>query len=537
MSMFGLDAAEGEYDPLDDWYDKALADGMGFKTEEEKQKYLTSLGDFEKHPLFANAPEDLKSHPLTEAFRSEREDGKNQFQLAEAYKQEGNDWIKGLKDEQTDRGKRMIYIEAWKRYTQALSFVSKVDVNDSSTVAEEEIPKIQVLHSQILSNRAMCSLSVTDFGKCKNDCNEAIKVWPSNDKAHYRLCKALASLRYWENCLEACNNAQNALKNKEAPKSTATSLSEIQSLKSQAMKEVKAKQVKMNHSSMLKKQWEVAWACMQAEGLSNLGYFSTSPGPVQARDMLPHYDSGRSKWPVLWMYPQHNQFDLIHAVDLDDLLVEHLVMMFPLGEGQEEGLGSVEQVEWDTDNEYTVSSLVVYVRLDEGPVVRSKQDWVQCCAEHRLLQTSILEEGLLQCEGDEGISTGSDSDSDISVSERQKKLTEKTVQIAMEREKLFHDEQEKQYQRYVSIQDQVQRKRKEDVSVGVPSHRELNAGCTFRDVLAVKGIVLMGGLLKLLVFVRGNKAHQHFLETVMGKFDSGDVAVKRDITIVQPTKP
>jgi hypothetical protein len=57
--------------------------------------------------------------------------------------------------------------------------------------------------------------------------------------------------------------AQTALKNKEAPKSTATSLSEIQSLKSQAMKEVKAKQVKMNLSSKLKKQWEDAWACMQ----------------------------------------------------------------------------------------------------------------------------------------------------------------------------------------------------------------------------------------------------------------------------------
>jgi hypothetical protein len=77
--------------------------------------------------------------------------GKNQFQLAEAYKQEGNDWIKGLKDEQTDRGKRMIYIEAWKRYTQALSFVSKVDANDSSTVAEEEIPKIQGILSMLPS--------------------------------------------------------------------------------------------------------------------------------------------------------------------------------------------------------------------------------------------------------------------------------------------------------------------------------------------------------------------------------------------------
>ena len=74
---------------------------------------------------------------------------------------------------------------------------------------------------------------------------------------------------------------------------------------------------------------------MESEGLPLcLGYFSVlSPAPTQTRDMLPYLDDGdswRSKWPVLWVYPQYNEFDVVCGVDLDDLLVEQLIQMFPV---------------------------------------------------------------------------------------------------------------------------------------------------------------------------------------------------------------
>jgi hypothetical protein len=36
-----------------DWIDEAIASGFGFKNEEEKKAYLSSLGDPMAHPLFA----------------------------------------------------------------------------------------------------------------------------------------------------------------------------------------------------------------------------------------------------------------------------------------------------------------------------------------------------------------------------------------------------------------------------------------------------------------------------------------------------
>ena len=107
--------------------------GMGFKSEEDKQAYLASLGDPLEHPLFAETAEDCKGkcineciqaymfvfelklasrqtvyscvflcfsnldHPLAGAFRALNEEGKTSKELAEMYKEEGNEWLKGTK--------------------------------------------------------------------------------------------------------------------------------------------------------------------------------------------------------------------------------------------------------------------------------------------------------------------------------------------------------------------------------------------------------------------------------------------------------
>ena len=39
-------------DYIDSWYDNALAAGMRFKSEAERQAYIKSLGDPEEHPMF-----------------------------------------------------------------------------------------------------------------------------------------------------------------------------------------------------------------------------------------------------------------------------------------------------------------------------------------------------------------------------------------------------------------------------------------------------------------------------------------------------
>ena len=100
---------------IDEWYDKALAAGQGFKTEAEREAYIESLGDPEDHPMFITDPEKLAKHPLTEAFRQLNEEDKTKYELVIMYKEEANDLIK-KSDKKSLR-------EAITRYTHALTFI------------------------------------------------------------------------------------------------------------------------------------------------------------------------------------------------------------------------------------------------------------------------------------------------------------------------------------------------------------------------------------------------------------------------------
>eukprot|EP01035_Chromulina_nebulosa_P022043 gene22043-28535_t len=76
-----LDSDEFD-EEIDDWIDNALKRGEGFKTQEEKEEYLKSLGDPMKHPMFATNPEDLENNPLVDAFRILREEDKSLYERA-----------------------------------------------------------------------------------------------------------------------------------------------------------------------------------------------------------------------------------------------------------------------------------------------------------------------------------------------------------------------------------------------------------------------------------------------------------------------
>jgi hypothetical protein len=100
---------------IDEWYDKALADGQGFKSEAERKAYFDGLGDPEDHPMFATNAEQLANHPWADAFRALREEDKTQYEIMIMYKEEANELMK----RQDKKGLQ----EAIAKYTHALSFV------------------------------------------------------------------------------------------------------------------------------------------------------------------------------------------------------------------------------------------------------------------------------------------------------------------------------------------------------------------------------------------------------------------------------
>ena len=230
LGEMGDDQAWPEVPGLDDWYDNAIKAGQGFKSDKEREDYIKSIGDPMMHPLFAECTEDLVGNPLAEGLRLLREEDKTPIEIAIMYKDEGNEWLK--------KGDKKSLNEAYDRYSHALSILDRTvsaavsgassfnaatgvtSPSNAMSPNESIVPSLyplevtqrkdeekdltndekrkadaeeNLLRSQILSNRALVSLTLLNHGSCIRDTEAALKCWSGNVKAHYRKCKSLGA--------------------------------------------------------------------------------------------------------------------------------------------------------------------------------------------------------------------------------------------------------------------------------------------------------------------------------------------------------
>lgn len=443
---------------LDNWYEKAIAAGKGFKSDIEREEYIASLGDVEKHPMFCQNTEDLEGNPLTEAIRSLKEEDKTLKELAIMYKDEGNEWQK----KPTKKNLK----EAYDRYSHALEFIRKAELpqeDDLKLSGFASVFERNELKSIIYSNRALTSLTNKNYGSCRKDADEAITAWPANSKAHYRKCKALQSLGKYSEGLQACNTALAALTNvvnttTSSNSSTAEShidkfVVSILEIQTQCKKilETAAKKTQLIQQK-LNSKWMEAWAVTQSLDVRLGDWSDSAVGSTQIDDvwtLLPRRDpeSVLPVVPMVLLYPEVGQMDTVQACSTTDLVIDHLSVMLPGG-------GNDEPLPWDSRREYRVSTVAIYVLLCEG-VVRTadtRADWLEMCK----TRLAILN----------GTSSGDN------------------VPEATSREKY---------------------------SLPSPSILEVDIHCTLLSIMTIKKYVLAGGLLSLLTYVRGSKAEQTFV--------------------------
>lgn len=522
----GEDRLDAALAGLESWYDDALKSGMGFKSDEERQEYIKSLGDPEKHPMFARTTEDLEGNPLAEALRAIREEDKSPLELASMYKDEGNHFMK-------KPDKKSLH-EAYDRYTHALTFIEKAndpeqsklpgvphhpteksfhgDGNAGKVKSADEIalenmrkpPPAQVelptpstsaeaattaldratLHSQILSNRAAASLMLQNYGSCCKDCEEAIRILPSNTKAHLRLCKALFALKKYEETERAC---QQALTVDRGNKDIFSILDKCQAEKSKAM-EGKKRSLEVAYNS-LKTTWLSTWTMAQDMGIS-LGYsIHSNPEPLQLRDCWPHIEPpGAPLWPVVLLYPQYNKLDVIPDADVHTMIAEHLANIFP---ELEEG---IQPVDWDAAGEYQCSNLVVYLPLDTAPIVPNEQSWLENCLEHHTsLHSGNIElfNYAIHRMRQSGYTTSYNEDVK-SVDVINKRRQERDIR---------HANTTKQQRNSQTL---------------LCSHLDVHLGCTLQTILSARAQrnAIPRGILSLIIFPRGSKAHKQFLRAL-----------------------
>ena len=374
-----------------DWIDEALSRGEGFKSDEERKAYFDELGDPLDHPLWGE-PEDLIGHPMLEAFRQIREEDKNFFELATMYKNEGNEWLKGALSKKKQSEKTKSFNEAIGCYAHALTFLKD---------AEKELEKydqleIDLLKSQILSNKAQVSLKQKNYGECKKDCRLSIRFHKENTKAWYRLIYSHISLKNYQECLDNVTQALITLQ-KDDNSNDFIGKDDILKLKKQAEDGLlminKRKEIKQKQEEEIEKKWRRSWQCMQAIGMSagypfgmnlrQLDIENSYPKVLRCEDstevgiidaMEP--DGGGFKYDIaiyismVVLYPQHNQFDIIQEVSVSDTLYQHLDVMFS------------ERVSWDNHSnqpEYTPNQLCCYACCHFTPMIKDEKEWLEAC--------------------------------------------------------------------------------------------------------------------------------------------------------------
>ena len=482
---------------IDNWYDQALANGQGFKSEEERQAYIAEIGDPLDHPMFADTPEQIARHPLGDAFRLLREEDKTEYELVLMYKDEGNEFMKSKKQQDYKRAiekydESLGHVDAMvedrqktmKNMTNSQSETGQASKNEededieeitSPSVLmreeEEELQKngkiaegddgrnvnISKLRSQIISNKAFAHLGLKNYRTCITECDKALGDWPGNMKAHYRKAKALYMIRKFHEVTDAYDAATAAVGLPESIDEGIVMPPDLEALYKNASEEIKKEDAlrkeNIEKKVMRAKEWISVWDICKQSSVCTAFPQPRDQQQLQLKSVFPHYESGlpRSaqsiRWPMLFLYPQYSELDVVQAASAGDMVAAHLGVMFP----ELEDLQGEAPVPWDTLKEYQASKLVLYLALDALKPVETLDEWKQ---------------GLDEYYGEAGGALDSAKKTSTELGSK---------------------------------------------SQNTAAYCEVHLGCTLYQVLTCQRHITAGGLTTFLAFPRGNPAHKKFL--------------------------
>jgi len=184
------------------------------------------------------------------------------------------------------------------------------------------------------------------------DCAAALRVNPSNIKAHYRSASALLALDKIHEALDVCYRGT-----KIDPENTALKklLEQIQSRagrkeeqeRRRTAEQQRKRQEKMVLDAALKARQVKIRGSERPPDLED-AVIRLSPDPLSPNSLL--------EFPVMLLYPMHNQSDFIKAWAEKDAIVHHLSYILPLP--------------WDSAGEYNPTTVDCYMDTVNGGLVK-----------------------------------------------------------------------------------------------------------------------------------------------------------------------
>mmetsp|Transcript_19887 Transcript_19887/g.42489 ORF Transcript_19887/g.42489 Transcript_19887/m.42489 type:complete len:389 (-) Transcript_19887:189-1355(-) len=292
-----------------------------------------SMNEIRDHPLFMeDVPSDISDNPHLLALQSILYDGNTPEQMAEHFKNLGNEAFRSSTNKVSSQNALMAY-------TKGL----EMDCKDN------------VLNAVLHSNRAAVSMRIKQNDKAVDDCRRAIKLDPKNMKAYYRGAKSSEALGLTEQALKFCKGALQ-LKADDAELKQMLAKYEKQFKKEQEEHELRRK-VEASEAQ----KFEASAASVR----SVLAERSSTLGPVlfdvamyfQGRLPEPKLvtveadEAPAIEWPLLLLYDETSQSDFVETFDERCTLNDQFELMFPKDR----------RVDWDEEGKYTWDRLVCYL--------------------------------------------------------------------------------------------------------------------------------------------------------------------------------
>ncbi|KAJ3289933.1 hypothetical protein HK104_007120 [Borealophlyctis nickersoniae] len=289
-------------------------------------------------PLFmTSAPneDEAENNDTLAALQSLVYDG-NPDEIATNFKNQGNDCFK--------EGPRK-YKDALEYYTKGLQAKS----NDKK------------LNSVLYCNRAAVNLELKNYRRVLNDCAEALRCDIKNIKAYFRSAKALYALERMEEALDCCDLGLKVdPKNKALQGEREKIVKRKQALEELALRRRLKEEKKREEEEKLEQAIKARGIRMITTS-ENRDADSDSDAETARRPRYEHPldpdhrvkigPSGLLTWPVMFIYPEHKESDLIAAFEEDATFADHLEVMFGLDQ---------QRPNWDREGTYSPDKLEIY---------------------------------------------------------------------------------------------------------------------------------------------------------------------------------
>ncbi|XP_029002424.1 tetratricopeptide repeat protein 4 [Betta splendens] len=334
-------------DGMDEFMDK-------FKTERYKNAFSENNWEeeFNKVPMFMKtAPEEIDPQKYPELACLQaiiHDEDRTPEEQAKSLKDEGNAFFKEKN-----------YQKAILAYTAGLN--KKCSDEDLNVV--------------LLTNRAAANFHLGNMRSALNDAAAANKIKPDHAKALIRGAQCCIELQNFSEAIKWCDEGLKLLptekrlqelraaadKHKRAAERDARKAKakekKLYGEKEALLAAIKDRGIKLLHSTKPCKRGSNSEDEDEDEGCSagmaQLSLDGLSSQEVTGAQVF-RDEQGSLHWPVLFLYPEHQQSDFISAFCESNCFLDHLAVMF--GE---------EPPPWDTDRKYNPQNLQLYFEDEE----------------------------------------------------------------------------------------------------------------------------------------------------------------------------